>query len=288
MPRCFLAAWALTVAVPIAARAAPQADADRVLVGMREAIGADAIADVRAFSIKATVRERALDTLRKHDEEWTCMLPDRCIAVVSYTSFLVNVTHTVGFTADRLVWFPGYRPPRKPAAPPPQMNAEWAVTALKRQFNRLAVLLLGDAPFHPYAPTWLGLGVIDGRSVDVLALKSSDGDQLRLHTDRATHLPVMISWSEWMTGEHQLYVDDFRKVDGLLWPRHMIEYAHGEVMRDVEIRKYSVNPEPRSSILDAPRASHLAPRYGTSIAIGTTTVPQCSTSSACLPSTTGK
>jgi len=224
-----------------AAGAAQPDDAAHVLADMRTAIGADAIATLQAFSIEATGRARSGGSMGKTAGKWTCALPDRCIEVRSYISFLASSTRTAGFNGGRLVWY-GRRPSRKPQALPSRLNARVAIRGFKRDHGRLAVLLLGDAPFYPFEATWLGVGTIDGRSVDLLELKARDGYELRLHVDRTTHLPVMLAWSERFTGEHQLYVSDFRKVGGLLWPRHMTEYAEGQVVRDLKVRKYKINP----------------------------------------------
>jgi hypothetical protein len=226
------------------ARAAQPDAAARVLADMRTSIGADALMMLQGFSISGTERTLSRGSLRKHvAPAWVCSLPDRCIEVRSYVSFLASSTHTVGFNGDHLVWFPGSRPPRTPAALPPRVNARVALRELGRQFSRLAVLLLGDAPFYPYEATWVGVGPTDGRSVDVLELKARDGYELRLHVDRAAHLPVMLAWSERDTGEHQLYVSDFRNAAGVLWPHRLTEYAGGQVVRELQVRKYRVNPK---------------------------------------------
>ena len=122
-----------------------------------------------------------------------------------------------------------------------------AIREFKRDYGRLAVLLLGDAPFYPFEATSSARRRHDRRPI------GEGRYELRLHVDRTTHLPVMLAWSERFTGEHQLYVSDFRKVGGLLWPRHMTEYAEGQVVRDLKVRKYKINPRLGTSRFDPVR-----------------------------------
>jgi hypothetical protein len=76
-----------------AAGAAQPDPAAHVLADMRTAIGADAIATLQAFSIRSH-RARAVRRSRsgKTAGRWTCALPDRCIEVHSYVSFLASST----------------------------------------------------------------------------------------------------------------------------------------------------------------------------------------------------
>src|SRR5262245_5408765 len=238
---CTLAALLVAgPAAPVTSVDAPS-DATAILSQMREAIGATALVQLRAFSFKESFRIPNKGRMRKGGDECACILPDRCIRVASIVGFLVGWTYTWGFNGDRLVWFQGKRPKRPPEQPPSRINRRREANAMRREFNRLVLPLVGAVPFERYDATVLPRETTANRPVDVVALTASDGDVFRLRIDTVTHLPAMLGWTDW-SGDHERYFSDFRQRDGLLWPRVLAEYGAGQLERELSIQEYQINP----------------------------------------------
>jgi len=166
-----------------------------------------------------------------------------------------------------------------------------ALRNMKHEFARLAIAMIGPPSADPYDVALDARQTIDGRAADVLQLRSPDGYAARLFVDASTHLPMMISWmgarpvvvstsstvvvprgqtpdpgsipapvlprgdptAGMAPVEHQLWFDDFKAADGLIWPHRLTEKVGGTVWVTTRLGKYKLNPKPDDKLFDPSR-----------------------------------
>jgi hypothetical protein len=171
-------------------------DAARVLADMRQALGGDsALSAVQAFSVDGTETRTIADHAASADVEFSCALPDRCVKLRRIVDPFGATLETHGFNGDariRRVASGIPYPPDPFANETPDQRAERArrvVLSSKHEFARLVIPMLGVAAFDPGVASYAGQETLDGKSADILLLRSPDGYETRLFVDAATHLP---------------------------------------------------------------------------------------------------
>lgn len=182
-------------------QAQPAPDAARVLVDMRQALGGDAaIAGVQAFSAAGSESRNLNGHTSGADVEWICQLPDRFIRVRRLPTLRGETVETDGFNGDARI----HSRESDMAYPPdafqndtPDQRAERerrAVLNLKHDFSRFAIAMIGQPSIDPLDAAVEPPQTIEGKRLDVLALRSADGYEARLYVDSASHLPFAIAW----------------------------------------------------------------------------------------------
>jgi hypothetical protein len=244
-------------------------DAARVLAGMHAALGGEALDRVRAFSADGEEERRILDMTARYKVEWICALPDRFINVEDNQSAVGRVVETSGFNGDGLVILRDVATSlnvRRPALQAQSVGDYAAtlrssVTTAKRQFSRRAIALLGITDAYPLEASFETRETIEGREMDVLRLTHEDGYEARLYVDASTQLPLMVSWTgrpETAYGrssaevknaaaqppvERRLLFRDYKTTSGVRWPHRFTEVAGGEVVRDLRLWTFKINPK---------------------------------------------
>lgn len=261
---------------PDAARAL---DGARVLAQMRQAIGGDALDSVQGFSVKGSESRNLGFARATQDGEWIYVRPDRFIHVRTSTSPFGRITDTTGFNGNALVSMhassgrggsgSGRAMTRAPDRPSLPLDLDRVVVETKRAFSLFVMPLLGVTPIYPYEATYVGEDLVDKRPVQVLALEASDGYGLRLYADAVTHLPLAIGWMAAPQvivyspverhGEtpkaapgtilltkppetHRISFSDFAVTAGLKWPHRMREIVAGEVLGEIRLDTFKINP----------------------------------------------
>ena len=181
-----------------AAQAEVQApDAARVLAGMRQALGGEAaLTAVRAFSVDGMETRALADHSFTNGVEFACILPDRCIKVQRIANpFGGDSLETHGFNGDAQV---RRRASNIPYPPDPFANdtpdqkaarAQRTVQATKHEFARLVVPLIGVTTLDGSDVSHAGKEDVDGKTADVLLLRSPDGYEARLFVAFRRHRP---------------------------------------------------------------------------------------------------
>lgn len=254
-------------------------DATRVLADMRQALGGDAIAGVRAFSVETTEQHYVRDQALSIDVEWVCVLPDRFIQVRQLKSHAGDLTMTMGFKGDEVIqWFDGTvlgrRPPIQPAgrttaAPPASLRA--SLIGARQLFSRLVIGMLGITAVYPLEAAYVSQETLDGKPVHVVELTAVDGYQSRLYVDTATHLPRMINWMGRAPGpldrivpsadpaaglplvERRIFFSEYKSTGGLNWPHRLKEVVARQTVTDIRLGKFKINPEIDPKRFDASR-----------------------------------
>lgn len=174
---------------------------------------------------------------------------------------------------------------RMPPPPPPRSEAEaQAIRAARADLTRLAVALLLRTPEgQPLEFTDGGKAEAPDGTADIVTVTSRDGLPFaaRLFIDTATHRPVMLSYrgvaprmvvqtrrvergstppqdSARPDGPPQgeivdidLHLDDYRAVNGILFPHHIVRSVAGETSEEWTFSAVQVNPTFRPGTFDA-------------------------------------
>lgn len=236
---------------------AGQLDATTVLADMRQALGGEAIAAVRAFSVKTTEERFIFDRSLSTRVEWMCVLPDRFIQVRRLPTLSTPLTQTRGFQGDEvieLIEAPG-------GSVRDRRVASRGTIALARQhFSRQVIAMLGITPAYPLDAVYVVQETLDGKPVHVLELTAADGYQSRLYVDAATHLPRMISWigepeprplamrtpatppAGLPPVERRIFFSDYKNVGGLNWPHRFREVVAKQTVSETRLGKFTINP----------------------------------------------
>jgi hypothetical protein len=177
---------------------------------------------------------------------------------------------------------------RTPPAPAKGSDAEaQAIRAARADLVRLVVALLMQAPStQPLAFAYGGQAEAPDGKADVIDVTGSDGGTFaaKLFLDTATHRPLMLSYrgvSPRIVVQQQrlpaprpgdapprpdasapapppgdvvdieMFLDDYRPVDGVLLPHHVTRSVSGEVNEEWRIASYKLNPAFKSGTFDA-------------------------------------
>lgn len=239
-------------------------DATTVLADMRRALGGDAIAAVRAFSVETTEERHFLGRSMPTNVEWVCILPDRFIQVRRFRGRTGQIAQTTGFSGDDLIQTLGgdVRPPpiaaRVAIAEARAATRRASLTAARQHFSRLMIGMLGITAAYPLDAAYVVQETLDGKPVHVLELTAAGGYQSRLYVDTATHLPRMISWmgkpdpspqtrppgdpSALPLVERRIFFSDYKSSGGLNWPHRLKEVVAKQTVTETRLGKFTINP----------------------------------------------
>ena len=156
--------------------------------------------------------------------------------------------------------------PNPNASPEEQREAQHR--GVSSEMSRLAMVLLLR---HPDPVAWIGTAESPDGTADVLEFKTPDGTPTRLLIDTKTRMPLMLSWtgvSIQMGGRGgrggaagrggrgggaaatqatlQLYVSDYKAVNGLRLPHLIQRGPNGETAEEFVVRTYRINPNFRA------------------------------------------
>lgn len=167
---------------------------------------------------------------------------------------------------------------RTPPPPPRGSDAEaQALRAARADLARLSVALLLRAPAsQPMDFTYGGQAEAPDGKADVIDVRGRDGDSFaaRLFLDSATHRPLMLTYRGVAPGmvvqtrrvergsappadprtqdapaappsdvvDIEMFLDDYRRVDGVLLPHHITRSVAGEVTEELTFTSFALNP----------------------------------------------
>ena len=198
------------------------ADAQRVLAGLREALGGDAkLAAVKSVAIEGQKTNSTPDgTSASAGFEMAFELAGATVRYVKKEE-LANLGGTViarrsGFNGAELIeevdappamtagggmrvmrMSPGGPMPGGQATPE-QVAAQKAqlMVTNRRDFARLALGMFGTTPAYPVEFTYAGQAEAPDGKADVLDVKGADGFTAKLFVDGKSHLPLMLMWMD--------------------------------------------------------------------------------------------
>ena len=131
---------------------------------------------------------------------------------------------------------------------------------VKQDFARLMLGMFATSfSGYPLTFTYVGQAEAPQGKADVLDGKGPDAT-LRLFIDRATHLPIMISWQAAPSPargvqpaapgaapaapqENRVYFSDYRDVDGMKWPFRLRRAVGAGTVEETTFDRFRINPK---------------------------------------------
>ena len=239
-----LCAIALASALPALQSGPPSAAT--VLAGARDALGgAKRLDSVRSVVATGRTRQVQGDNLVPIEFEISIELPDKYVRRDEIPARDTGPT-TVGFNGLDLVLLPPpSSPPPNAKGPPPDVVRQTRMTTARQDFARLTLGMFA-ASFDAYPMTFTHAGEAEAPQgkADVLDVKGDANFTARLFVDRATHLPLMISWQGTAQGkpvEMRMYYGDYRDVDGMKFPFRLRRAVGSDTVEETTVDRYRVN-----------------------------------------------
>jgi hypothetical protein len=196
----------------------PRATAEQVLAEARKALGGEKLDAVKSFVVTGRTRRLQGNNLLPIEFEISCELPDKYVRRDEVPA-QENEPTSRGFNGNTLLQIPAppAPPPMPPGAaaragappaPPPGAAGRAAgapaamapaspATSVKQDFVRLTLGLFATS-FSSYPLTFKYVGQAEAPQgkADVLDVTGAPNFSVRFFVNMATHLPVMISWTQ--------------------------------------------------------------------------------------------
>ena len=263
-----LAASAVVFVIAAASLQARQStDLAAVLSEMRTALGGEqALQSIRSLAVSgAEERSTSGGGGRLSSRiEVACILPDQCIKARRVPMSAGDTLVTLGFNGSALINRRESNIAYQLDASAGQSGREPSLVAsLRREFARLLVPLIGLSVLDPVTMTYEGRREFDGKTSDVISLRTPDGFEGKLFIDATTHRPAGVSWMAVppvvITGtgsmrgvirrpddlakvEHRILYSEFIAQDGFTLP-HRFKQVSGPVTIDLRLGAYRINPQ---------------------------------------------
>ncbi|HXD72101.1 MAG TPA: hypothetical protein VN628_00120 [Vicinamibacterales bacterium] len=112
---------------------------------------------------------------------------------------------------------------------------------VKQDFARLMLAMFGTSfSGFPLTFTYAGQAEAPQGRADVLDAKGPGNAALRLFIDRATHLPVLITWPG-QPSENRVFLSEYRDVDGMKWPFRIRRASGADTVEETTFDRFRVN-----------------------------------------------
>lgn len=262
-----------------AARAAGDAKAAALLAQARAALGGDAkLSKVQGLSCAGTVQRAVGDRQITGDVAFDLQLPDKFLRTDSISPMgdAALVVTEQGINGDQVLRHSRTlnTPPgaviRMPPAPAHGSDAETQMLRNSRaELARLAVALLVSTPASMSLDfTYAGEAESPDGKADVVDITGPGSFAAKLFLDKASHRPLMIAYRgvaprvvvQTQRGgptpaaahagpppaaeqvDINMFLDDYRPVDGVLLPHHITRSVDGQPSEDVTFKTIKINP----------------------------------------------
>jgi hypothetical protein len=266
----------------LAARAAGDTKAEQLLAQARAALGGDKnLANVRGLSATGAYQREVGDRQLNGDVTIDLQLPDKMLRTESMRPMGdATIEMLQGINGDQLLRNSrtiGGGPGMMVRVAPPPGGADGEAQALRNQradMTRFTLaLLLASPAAMPLEFAYGGEAESDEGKADVVDAKGPGSFAARLFLDQKTHRPLMLTWRgaaprmvmRTQRGDGpppgagappgipadlpppqivdiQLFLDDYRSVDGVLLPHHLSRSIDGKPNEEITFKTIRVNP----------------------------------------------
>jgi hypothetical protein len=254
---------AVFLLIAASAPATQERGAAAVLREMRAALGGDAALDaVKAFSLEGPMTSTFNRQSIHRTHELLAVLPDRFVRIQRLTR--PDVTVFRGLNGDHPIFRIDARgvkfktPPGATSASPEVLAG--AAVRRRQEFACFSLVLFGKSiDSYPLEFAYVGREDAAGSSYDVIEATDSNRKSMRLHVDAGTHLPALLTFpgeksltvvepGQTASGSPELVdrkwaLSEYRKEDGVNWPRRIEELVDGDVVEDIRFRRVKLNPK---------------------------------------------
>jgi hypothetical protein len=263
----------------LAARAAGDTKAEQLLAQARAALGGERnLAKVQGLSATGTYQREVGDRNLSGDITVDLQLPDKMLRTESMRPMGdATIEMLQGINGDQLLRNSrtiGGGPGMMVRIAPPPGGADGEAQALRKQRADMArfalALLLTSPPAVPLEFAYGGEAEADDGKAEVVEAKGPGSFAARLFFDKATHrllmmtyrgaAPRMVMRTQRGDGpppgagvppgelppppivDIQLFLDDYRSVDGVLLPHHLSRSIDGKPNEEITFKTIRINP----------------------------------------------
>lgn len=255
------------VLVALIVPGAQERDAPAILKDMRQALGGDAALDaVKTLALEGPIISTYNGQTLNRSHQLLAAFPDRFVRVVRLSPpgyVPMEITVYSGLNRDVPIFKIDTRGMRLKTPPgasgaSPEVQAGAAIRR-RQELARFSLVLLGKSiDTYPLEFTSVGREDIGGTIYDVIEATDPNRVSMRLYVDAATHLPSALSFpgekplplvrpgemaivSLELVERHWRF-SEFKKQDGLNWPRRLEELLAGNVVEDIRFKTVKINP----------------------------------------------
>ena len=130
-----------------------------------------------------------------------------------------------------------------------------AVNAFKNIIAREPVWLLTHLLENDVQVQYAGSEAVQDKPAHILLVPEPSGEVLRLFISEETHYIVKLAYREAVQGvvaNHEVFLGDYRDVDGIKMAHHVLQNADGELSADVSVTGVTLNAELDASLFQEP------------------------------------
>jgi hypothetical protein len=227
----------------------PADPVDIVLTAVRQALGgANRLTAVRSFVATGRTRQVQGNNLVAIEVQLAWEAPDKFVRTDEFPA-QDREPVTTGFNGAALIQS---GPPARQGAPAARGNpppgrgtgppVSAPITTVTHDVARLMLgFFAGSVTPIPLTFRYAGLAEAPQGQADVLETTGPDGFSARFFVDKATHLPVMVTWEPAPSTETRLYFADYRTVDGVTWPFRLRRAVGSEPAEETNFDGFRIN-----------------------------------------------
>ena len=134
---------------------------------------------------------------------------------------------------------------------PPQMANSFKDSVFRENVWLLANLSQNEIPIQ-----YTGTEDVQGKQAHILALQQPSGEMLKVYISAETHYIVKIAYREMNQGmivNRETFMDDYRDVDGIKVPHHVVQNVEGQPFSESRIKSVTLNAELDASLFQEPQ-----------------------------------
>ena len=141
--------------------------------------------------------------------------------------------------------------PMGPQPLPPEMTASMKDGIFREPVWLLVNLMQGDSSIQ-----YAGTEEVMGKPAFILLVKQPSGEMLKIFISEETHYIVKMGFRETEQGvtlNKESLMDDYRDVDGVKIPYHLVQNVEGEQFTETHISSVTINAELDDSLFQEPK-----------------------------------
>lgn len=205
MKRLLCAATVVALTMPVVAQDTSAAKAVEVMTQLRQALGGDKLAQLKAISLEGPFAREMGQRQIQGTQVVTLQLPDRMhrsdetelpggmsierVSVLAGETSWEDTQNRGGMGGGMQIVMRG--PPG--AELNPQQLEQARLRRMRTEFNRYLLAFLGGGSL---TPTFVAVAEAPEGKADVLEVKNENGQAVRIFVDQGTHMPLMLQYTE--------------------------------------------------------------------------------------------
>ena len=134
---------------------------------------------------------------------------------------------------------------------PPQIAVTFKDAVFRETLWLLTNLSQNDIPIQ-----YTGTEDVGGKPASILIIPQPSGAMMKLFVSEDTHYVVKLSYpdsSQGVTVNRETFMEDYRDVDGVKVPYHVVQHVNGQLFSDSKVTSITLNAELDESLFQEPQ-----------------------------------